>query len=165
MLPFRRKRSLRHRAVARGRELRKVASQLDVPWARTWVAGVVREGFLRFVLRPIMSFYARRRATGRDKLSRLKGPVILVANHSSHMDTPVILAALPRRLRRRTAVAAATDKFYRNRLVASLVSLVFNTVPIDRGGGGLSKQAAGHLDRLLDQGWNLLLYQIGRAHV
>jgi 1-acyl-sn-glycerol-3-phosphate acyltransferase len=107
-----------------------------------------------------MDFYAARRATGREKLAGLKGPVILVANHASHMDTPVILAALPRKLRKRTAVAAAADYFYRNRLVAAAVSLVFNTVPIERRGGGL-KNGGGHLDKLLDQGWNLLLYPEG----
>ncbi len=116
---------------------------------------------MRFLLDPLMGFYTRRRSTGRDKLSRLRGPVILVANHCSHMDTPVILAALPRRLRKRTVVAAAADYFYRNRLVASIVSLVFNTVPMDRFGGGLDKRAAGHVDRLLDEGWNLLVYPEG----
>jgi 1-acyl-sn-glycerol-3-phosphate acyltransferase len=161
VVPFSRKRSLGHRVVKRGRELRKAAPQLDIPWARSWVAGVVREGVLRFVLRPIMNVYTRRRATGRDKLSRIKGPVILVANHTSHIDTPVILAALPRRLRKRTAVAAAADYFYRNKVVAWLVSLFFNTVPMDRKGGGLGKQATDHLDRLLDQGWNLLVYPEG----
>jgi 1-acyl-sn-glycerol-3-phosphate acyltransferase len=161
VLQFRRKRSLGHRVVKRGRELRKAAPQLDIPWARSWVAGVVRAGMLRFVLRPLMNFYTRRRATGRDKLVRIKGPVILVANHTSHIDTPVILAALPRRLRKRTAVAAAADYFYRNKLVAALVSLIFNTVPMDRKGGGLGKQATGHLDRLLDEGWNLLVYPEG----
>ena len=116
---------------------------------------------MRFVLNPLMDYYAARRATGREKLSSLKEPVILVANHASHMDTPVILSALPRKLRKRTAVAAAADYFYRNRLVASLVSLIFNTVPIERkGGGGLSKDGS-HLDTLLDQGWNLLLYPEG----
>jgi 1-acyl-sn-glycerol-3-phosphate acyltransferase len=87
--------------------------------------------------------------------------VILVANHVSHVDTPVILAALPRRLRKRTVVAAAADYFYRNRLVAIVVSLVFNTVPMDRKGGGLEKESAGHVDRLLDRGWNLLLFPEG----
>lgn len=121
---------------------------------------MARESFLRFVLNPTMDFYTRRRATGRDKLVALKGPVILVANHASHMDTPVILSALPRRLRKRTVVAAAADYFYRNRLIASLVSLVFNTTPIDRQGGGTSKNGS-HLDNLLDQGWSLLLYPEG----
>ena len=116
---------------------------------------------MRFVLDPIMDYYAARRATGKERLEGVKGPVILVANHASHLDTPVILSALPRRLRKRTVVAAAADYFYRNRLVASLVSLIFNTVPVERRrGGGMSKNG-GHLDGLLDQGWNLLLYPEG----
>jgi 1-acyl-sn-glycerol-3-phosphate acyltransferase len=144
----------------RGRELRAAASQLDLPWARSWIAGLAREAFLRLILRPTMDFYTARRATGREQLAGVRSPVILVANHSSHMDTPVILSALPRRLRQRTAVAAAADYFYRNRVVASLVSLIFNTVPIERR-GGMGKRGSTHLDRLLDQGWNLLLYPEG----
>jgi 1-acyl-sn-glycerol-3-phosphate acyltransferase len=166
---FRRRETTAERLQRRGRELgkaapkrlRKAASQLDVPWARSWAATGIREAFMRMMLAPLMDFYIRRRATGRDKLSRVRGPVILVANHRSHMDTPVILAALPRGIRRRTAVAAATDYFYRNRIVAALVSLLFNTVPMDRRGGGLDERAAGHLDRLLDRGWNLLVYPEG----
>ena len=161
MLPVRRKQTAIQRLQRRGRELRKATPQLDVPWARSWIAITVRELFLRFVLEPLMDFYTARGASGRDKLARLRGPVILVANHASHMDTPVILAALPRRLRRHTVVAAAADYFYRYRPVAMAVSLIFNTVPIDRGGGGLDKRAASHVDRLLDRGWNLLLYPEG----
>jgi 1-acyl-sn-glycerol-3-phosphate acyltransferase len=40
------------------------------------------------------------------------------------------------------------------------VSLISPTVPIERKGGGLAKDGS-HLDRLLDQGWNLLLYPEG----
>jgi len=159
---FRRKKaSAAQRLGQRGRELRKLAPQLDIPWARSWVARNVRESFMRFVLGPLMAFYTRRRATGRDRLAHARGPVVLVANHGSHLDTPVILAALPRRMRKRTVVAAAADYFYRNRLVAMVVSLIFNTVPMDRLGGGLDKRTAGHVDRLLDRGWNLLLYPEG----
>lgn len=179
MMQFRRKRSRKRRvldaaraapargldvaraAPERGRQLRRAASQLDIPWARSWLAGVVRESFMRFVLGPVMDYYAARRATGKEKLEAVKGPVILVANHASHLDTPVILSALPRRLRKRTVVAAAADYFYRNRVVASVVSLVFNTVPIERRrGGGMSKNG-GHLDQLLDQGWSVLLFPEG----
>ena len=169
MLPFRRKETRAQRLQRRGlelgkaapRQIRKAASQLDVPWARSWAARGVREAFLRAVLEPLMDFYILRRAVGRDKLAGLRGPVMLVANHRSHIDTPLILAALPRRIRKRTAVAAAADYFYRNRLVAAAVSLVFNTVPMDRRGGGLDERAAGHLDTLLDRGWNLLVYPEG----
>jgi 1-acyl-sn-glycerol-3-phosphate acyltransferase len=161
MRRFRRKSSLKKRAVKRGSRLRAAAPQLDIPWVRSRIVGLWRAAFLRVVLRPTMDVYTRRRANGREKLAKIKGPVILVANHSSHIDTPVILAALPRKLRKRTTVAAAADYFYRNWLVATLVSLIFNTVPIERTGGGLSQQAGRHLDDLLDQGWNLLLYPEG----
>jgi 1-acyl-sn-glycerol-3-phosphate acyltransferase len=87
--------------------------------------------------------------------------VIMVANHGSHLDTPIILRALPRKWRQRTAVAAAADYFYRNRLIAVAVSLLFNTVPMDRKGGGLGKDASGHVDELLERGWNLLLFPEG----
>ena len=40
-----------------------------------------------------------------------KGPVIFAANHQSHMDVPVILAALPGRWRRRVATAMAKEFF------------------------------------------------------
>lgn len=168
MLPFRRKRTWKDRvadaaraAPEHGRQLRKAAAQLDVPWARTRVAGWARENFMRFVLNPLMGIYARRHTAGREKLAALKEPVILVANHASHLDTPVILSALPRRLRKRTVVAAAADYFYRNRFAAWFVSLIFNTTPIDRkGGSGLAKRGS-HLDNLLDQGWSLLLYPEG----
>ncbi len=170
MWPFRRQRSFKRRladafrkAPKRGRRLRAAAAELDVPWARSAPARFVRERFMQFVLNPVMDYYAARQATGKEKLSSLKGPVILVANHASHMDTPVILSALPRKLRKRTAVAAAADYFYRNKLTASLVSLIFNTVPIERRKGtsvSVTKSTS-HLDTLLDDGWNLLLFPEG----
>lgn len=164
MVPLKRKQSWQRRVADAARSApavgRAAADKLDVPWARSWAAGVVRENFMRFVLNPIMDYYARRWATGREKIAALRGPVILVANHASHLDTPVILSALPRRLRKRTVVAAAADYFYRNRAVAWMVSVIFNTTPIERKGGGMAKNG-GHLDKLLDDGWNLLLYPEG----
>ena len=149
-------------APAKGRELRAAAGQLDIRWARSAPARFVRERFMQFLLNPVMNFYSTRFATGKDKLGALKGPVILVANHASHLDTPVILSALPRKLRKHTAVVAAADYFYRNSFVASLVSLIFNTVPIDRRTAAATRaRTPSHLDKLLNEGWNLLLYPEG----
>jgi 1-acyl-sn-glycerol-3-phosphate acyltransferase len=108
-----------------------------------------------------MAWYVRRRIEGREVFSGARPPVVFVANHSSHMDTPTILRALPRAWRQRTAVAAAADYFYRKRWVAAAVSLLFSTVPISRRGGGMDNGAADHLHRLLRQRWNLLLYPEG----
>jgi 1-acyl-sn-glycerol-3-phosphate acyltransferase len=140
---------------------KRAASQLDIPIARSSLVRLWRELFLGLVLEPLLDFYTRRRSTGREEIAGVKGPVILVANHRSHIDTPIILAALPRRLRKRTVVGAAADYFYKNKLVALIVSFIFNTVPLERKGGGMDKLATDHVDKLLKKGWSLLLYPEG----
>ena len=134
---------------------------LDVPWARCAPARMVRETILQFGLAPLMDLYTHPRVRGRDMFSRLPHPVIFVANHSSHLDTPTILRALPVRWRQRTAVAAAADYFYKKRAVASMVALIFNTVPLARNGGGVGNGSTEHVDRLIDQRWNLLMFPEG----
>jgi 1-acyl-sn-glycerol-3-phosphate acyltransferase len=134
-------------------------SSLDKPWARGRAAGWVREMLLCGVLGPLIDLYTRARVHGREHLTALQAPVVFVANHSSHMDTPVILRALPAVWRRRTAVAAAADYFYRVPWLAHVVSLVFNTVPVERKGEG--SEAAAGLARLIGEEWNLLLFAEG----
>jgi 1-acyl-sn-glycerol-3-phosphate acyltransferase len=138
-----------------------VTERPDYAWARRAPARLVREAILMAALRPIMALYTRRRIGGRAHVAGLAGPVIFVANHCSHMDTPMILCTLPRRLRRRTAVAAAADYFYRRRSRAIAVSLAFNTVPVQRHGGGLRPPSTQHVERLLDDGWSLLIFAEG----
>lgn len=161
VLRRRRPQSARERLERRAKEVRATAAELDLPWARSWAARLVREWILLALLTPIMIFYVHRRSAGAKKLGRVRGPVIFAANHTSHLDTPVILASLPRRFRKRTVVAAATDYFYQQRLAAAAVSLIFGTVPMDRSGGGLEQKACAHVDRLLEDGWSLLLYPEG----
>jgi 1-acyl-sn-glycerol-3-phosphate acyltransferase len=146
-------------AVERGRAIQ--CARLDMPWARCAPARLARESILSGFFAPVMSWYVRRRVDGREVFNGVRPPVVFVANHSSHMDTPTILRALPRSWRQRTAVAAAADYFYRKRWVAALVSLLFSTVPIQRKGGGMEKGSADHLHRLLRQRWNLLIYAEG----
>jgi 1-acyl-sn-glycerol-3-phosphate acyltransferase len=148
-------------AASRGAEIGRNCQRLDVPWARCGFARMLRELILGYVLQPIMAVYTRRRVSGREHFDGLGAPVILVANHSSHLDTPTLLRALPAKWRHRTAVAAAADYFYRKRLVAHVVSLLFNTVPIHRRGGGLGKGSTDHVDRLIEQRWNLLVFPEG----
>src|SRR3954454_1065657 len=149
-------------AANRSAEIGRNMRNLDVPWARCAPARWVRETILQFVLAPLMDVYLRPRVIGREVFRRLPHPVILVANHSSHLDTPTILRALPRPWRQRTAVAAAADYFYKKRWVANAVALVFNTVPImRRGAGGAGSGAFDHVDRLIDRRWNLLIFPEG----
>jgi 1-acyl-sn-glycerol-3-phosphate acyltransferase len=148
-------------AATRGAEIGRNMRNIDVPWARCAPARAVRETILQFILAPLMDLYMRPRVFGKDVFNRLPHPVILVANHSSHLDTPTILRALPLKWRQRTAVAAAADYFYKKRAVANMVALIFNTVPLMRQGGGVGNGATEHVDRLIDQRWNLLMFPEG----
>jgi 1-acyl-sn-glycerol-3-phosphate acyltransferase len=143
------------------RVVRGSCARLDVAWARGGAARALREAVMRVALTPIMQYYVRQRVAGREHLKAVRGPVVLVANHTSHLDTPAILRALPRRWRMRTAVLAAADYFYRNRLTAAFVSLLFNTVPVERRPGRAAGEPTAHLDRLIGQRWNLLIYPEG----
>lgn len=140
-------------------------ADLDEPWTRSGPATRLRELLVCGVLGPCMDLYTRQVIVGREHLEPLEGPVLFVANHSSHMDTPAILRALPGRRRRSTAVAAAVDYFYTNRRNALSASLVFGAVPMARHGGGLGPTATGHLDTLVTSGGSLLLFAEGtRSH-
>lgn len=150
---------LRQDAAAKSADLARQMRRLDVPWARSAPARAVRAALLVFVLGPLIAYYVRARRRGHERFAQLTGPVVLVANHSSHLDTPSILRALPAAWRRRTVVAAAADHFYQHRSVASGVSLLFNTVPVSRAGGGAD--ALEHIQELVADGWNLLIYAEG----
>jgi 1-acyl-sn-glycerol-3-phosphate acyltransferase len=150
------------RSVAsKGAAARQRMARLDVPWARCGIARHVRQTILSCVLGPMIHYYMRVRTHGAEQFEEREPPVVFVSNHSSHLDTPMILRALPRKWRQRTAVAAAADYFYKKRATAAFVALVFNTVPIQRRGGGLGDGATDHVDRLINQRWNFLMYPEG----
>jgi 1-acyl-sn-glycerol-3-phosphate acyltransferase len=137
---------------------RDSAESLDQPWTRALPARVVREFLICGVFGVIIDTYARRQVTG---LEHLDGPAIFVVNHCSHVDTPVLLRSLPARWRRQTAVAAATDYFYANRLLASAVSLSFGTVPLERRARGAGTVVAANVESVLRAGWSLVLFPEG----
>lgn len=140
------------------------SASLDKPWARTLPGRVTRELLICGVFGSIIDAYSHREIVGREYLEPLEGPVIFVANHCSHVDTPMLLGSLPARWRGRTAVVAAADYFYTKRLLANAVSPVFCTVPMERGARGRGTDATTDLEHLIDTGWNLIVFAEGRAH-
>jgi 1-acyl-sn-glycerol-3-phosphate acyltransferase len=136
-------------------------ASLDEPWTRTLPGRVARELLIRGVFGSIIDAYSRPQIVGHEHLEHLEGPVIFVANHCSHVDTPLLLRSLPARWRRRTAVAAAADYFYTKRLLAKAVSLAFCTVPLERRARGMGTEATTHIDHLIDTGWSLVVFAEG----
>ena len=97
---------------------------------------------------------------GRDRLRGIRGPALIIVNHTSHFDTVVALDVLPENVRARTTVAAAADKFYRRSKRGWWFSLFYNAFPIDRRGGGASTLA--YPLSLLKRGWSVLIYPEGK---
>jgi long-chain acyl-CoA synthetase len=133
------------------------------PRRRSWwharLAVIGREILQRCLLLPGLGFLCRTYGVeGGNRAVRINGPVIYVANHSSHFDTFLLLKALPAAARRRVAVAAAADYFYSNPLKGSAVSLALNTFPFDRSDGDAS---LARCEALVRDGWSLLIYPEG----
>jgi 1-acyl-sn-glycerol-3-phosphate acyltransferase len=106
------------------------------PWARLVRRCMRRHAYTRWVdryCRPLT-------VTGAGHFDAVSGPCIVIANHGSHMDSLVLHAALPERIRRDLYFGAAADRWYvtgKKKLVLQpwYQSLVLGNFPIRRGGG------------------------------
>lgn len=95
---------------------------------------------------------------GRRNLDTLKPPFIAVANHSSHVDAPLIFGSLPRRLSKNLAAGAASDYFFQSWYKALPTALFFNSFPVERQGARNRRGMAGVL---LSEGVPLLIFPEG----
>ena len=87
------------------------------------------------VLKPVVWSVVTVRIFGTEKLRKAPNTFIVVANHSSHLDTPLIFGSLPKRMSRYLAAGAAADYFFDVWWRRGLTALFFNAFPVDRHGG------------------------------
>ena len=131
----------------------------DTSWARRYPARVVRAAILESVMRPTMAVIASPARRGLDRLDDVDGPVVFVANHHSHADTPLLLTSIPDPWRHRITVGAAADYFFSNRVSGAISALAIGAVPIERTKVG--RKSADMARDLIDDGWSMLLYPEG----
>ena len=86
----------------------------------------------RGLLKPLIWSLTRVTVIGREKLKDVAGGFVVVANHSSHLDAPLIVGSLPRRLARYLATGAAADYFFAVWWRRGLTALFFNAFPVKR---------------------------------
>jgi len=86
---------------------------------------------------------------------------IYFANHSSHMDTLVLWAALPGSLRANTRPVAARDYWGRGGLRQRIAEEELNVVMIDRAREDPAADPLAPLREALDQGFSLILFPEG----
>jgi long-chain acyl-CoA synthetase len=112
---------------------------------------------------------------GLEHLRDVRGPVIFASNHTSHMDTPAIFLALPRRWRYRTAVAMAKEFFrahfypkeftrrewFTNSLNYYLACMFFNAFPLPQREAG-TRQTLRYVGEVTGDGYSVLIFPEGR---
>lgn len=108
------------------------------------------------LLRPFLNLFIGLRVHGREHLPD-RDPFILIANHSSHLDTAALLSLFPVSRLRRIRPCAAADYFERTRALSVLSRALFNVLPIHRRGVHPIRR----MKEALDRGESLLLFPEG----
>ena len=130
-------------------------------WPLNKITRQARAAALSFLLFPLLKLWVPTRVEGRQQLSCLKGPVVFASNHLSLLDTPVILAALPRSWCLRIATLAATHVLFgRGRIAVLLASFWFNAFPFSQNPP--IRPSLEHCGSLVSRGWSILMYPEGR---
>jgi len=141
-----------------------------------WATVCLLRTIFQYILRPFMSIIYRLKTGGIENLKKVSGPVVFASNHTSLLDTFVILYSLPLKLRQRVTAVMSIEYhfshfFYRTgpwwrRIIEAigfylLVNLFINTCPLSRTHG--FKQIMENIGKVISRGWSVLIYPEGRV--
>lgn len=160
-------------APARAREASPPRQQDIYPhWPWWWWARLVRSTFIELVSQPLVWFLAAPRVD-RSLQRPPARPVLLIANHVTTYDVPLVWYGLPGPMRRNIAAAMAGDMlrdWRRMRNLAQglnwlgpltylLITGLFNAFPLPRSAG--FRRSFQHAGEALDRGYNVLVFPEG----
>ncbi|HXS13728.1 MAG TPA: AMP-binding protein [Acidobacteriaceae bacterium] len=141
------------------------------PWA--WPMQVVRAGFLELIAQPLIWLLAAPRVVFETKKIP-EGPMLLIANHVTAYDGPLVMYALPGRVRRRVAVAMSgellldlrrgrgQDSAILNVLAPIgywLITALYNVFPLPRRRG--FRRSFAHAGAAMDRGYSVMIFPEG----
>ncbi len=133
-------------------------------WQIKWWAQAARRVLrYRTITRHVKAACEPMTIEGRENLKELKGPAIFIGNHSSHLDSLVLLHSLPERYKRRLTFGGAADRwFLKGRKGYAKQgwynSLALNTFPVRRGAGSATLD---YPKWLLDRKWSVMIFPEG----
>lgn len=137
----------------------RTESAFETAWSRRDGWNTVRAVVQETALLPLVRAVARPAVRGRERLRRVPQPAIIAANHASHVDTVLLIDALPPGWRHKLVVGAAADYFFTGSIRGNAAALAIGAFPIDRSKASAS--SAKLALRLVQEGWNLVLYPEG----
>ena len=151
---------------------RRESAQADMRfrrWTRSPLCRAVRFGFERIILRPLLKIFCDVRCVGLENVRNLQGPILIVSNHTSHADTPLIQTLLPPRLGRKACPAAWKEYFdtqgqplrikIGKRIAYDIATIFFNIFPFPQTTG--FRRSMVYAGEMVDRGWSILLFPEG----
>jgi 1-acyl-sn-glycerol-3-phosphate acyltransferase len=96
---------------------------------------LARLAFLTLLARPIAAVFTGADVVGRARLPAA-GPAIIAANHTSHVDTLLLLTIFPARLMGRLRPVAAADYFLKGPVIGWFSRTLVGIVPVERHAQG-----------------------------
>ncbi len=144
-------------------------------WTRSLPARALRFLVVQGLVIPLFRGLLTLEVEGLNNLVNLQPPVIFASNHQSHLDTPAIFTALPRRWRYRVAPAMSQDYFrawlepgnasWRERMGTMvqyfLAAECFNAYPLPQRMAGV-RRALKYTGELIGLGYCPLVYPEGK---
>lgn len=115
---------------------------------------VLQRGIFRLVVRSAIT----PTSVVQRRVRSVRGPYVLVANHTSHVDAPLLAESLPWSQARFLSTGVAFDYWFAHWHRRWFVRWLFNAFPIDRGG---SRKHSGISRRLLRSGVPILVFPEG----
>jgi long-chain acyl-CoA synthetase len=153
----------------------EVSEPVDFPsWNRHPAVGLIRRLSQALWILPIARVFAWIDVRGLEHVRGLSGPVVFAANHQSHFDGPVILAALPGHIRKTVAPAMAKEFFkahffpegftrrqvFVKRLNYYLSAFFFNAFPLPQREAG-ARQTLRYIGEVTGDGFSILIFPEG----
>lgn len=128
---------------------------------RSRVMAQARRVVRRTVLAGMVQAAVKVERHGHENVEGLRGPFVVVANHSSHLDTALVFTTLPEHLTQRLTVGAAADHFFMHWWKALFPVMAFNAYPIDRPGRPHKGSHKGLSSAMLRAGIPVLIFPEG----
>jgi long-chain acyl-CoA synthetase len=148
--------------VARGE--RKPKSHHFPAWPRWKPIIWLRRALLTGLVFPLLRVGYTVEVRGREQFRTVHQPCLVIANHNMHLDQAMLLRSMPADFRRRIAIAAAASDIFGNRLRGFFASLLGNAFPFAKEGSGV-RESLEYVAKMLDEGWNVLIFPEGKLTV
>ena len=139
-----------------------------------WFVAKITRTIFQYLIYPFISILYRVRVYGKENLKNLKMPVVFASNHTSNLDTFVILYSMPLRIRVNVVALMSIEYHFQNffynkgnwlrRMVEALgffllVNLAINAAPLSRTYG--FNQVLKNTGKLLGRNWSILIFPEG----